>query len=89
MCLAVPGRVVRWLDDDPILALAEVEFGGIMRHCHMACVPDARVGEYVIVHAGVAIAKINSAEAEKTLAEIASLPDSTDWPPDMLENLPP
>lgn len=87
MCLAVPGIVVRWLDDDPIRALAEVEFGGITRRCHMACVPDARVGEYVIVHAGVAIAKVDAAEAAKTLAEIASLPNSDDWPPESPEDL--
>lgn len=81
MCLAVPGKVVRWLDRDPIRALAEVEFGGVMRRCHMACVPETQVGEYVIVHAGMAISKIDAVAAEKTLAELASLPETDEeWP---------
>jgi hydrogenase expression/formation protein HypC len=80
--------VVRWLDDDPICALAEVEFAGVTRPCHMACVPDAKVGEYVIVHAGVAIAKIDAEAAQKTLAELASLPDPPDWPTEVLEEPP-
>lgn len=88
MCLAVPGKVVRWLNDDPICALAEVEFGGITRRCQMACVPDASPGEYVVVHAGVAIAKVDAAEAEKTLAEIACLAEEADWPRDLPEELP-
>jgi hydrogenase expression/formation protein HypC len=81
MCLAVPGKVVRWLDNDPICAAAEVEFGGITRRCHMACVREAQVGEYVVVHAGVAISQIDAVEAQKALAELASLPEIDDWPP--------
>jgi hydrogenase expression/formation protein HypC len=80
MCLAIPGRVVRWLDSDPLMALAEVEFGGIVRQCHMACVPEARAGDYVVVHAGVAIARLDEVAAQRTLAELASLPEETEWP---------
>lgn len=80
MCLAVPGRVRRWLDRDPVMAAAEIEFAGVTRTCHMACVPDVEVGDYVIVHAGVAIARIDADEAARVLAELASLPDATDWP---------
>jgi hydrogenase expression/formation protein HypC len=80
MCLAIPGRVVRWLNDDPLLALAEVEFGGITRPCHMACVPQACVGDYVVVHAGVAIAQIDEIEAARVMAELASLGDEAEWP---------
>lgn len=82
MCLAIPGKVVRWLDDDPIMALADIEFGGITRPCHMACVPQARVGNYVIVHAGVAIALIDEIEAARAIAELASLPEEVEWPPE-------
>ena len=63
MCLAIPGKVVRWIDTDPLLAVAEVEFGGVVRPCHMACVSEARVGDYVVVHAGVAIARLDAQEA--------------------------
>lgn len=73
MCLAVPGKVVQWIDRDPIFARAEVEFGGIRRVCHMACTPDAAEGDYVIVHAGVAIARLDEAAAQRVLAELASV----------------
>lgn len=64
MCLGIPGKVVRWICRDGILACAEVEFEGVRRVCHMACVPEAAVGDYVIVHAGIAISRIDVAEAE-------------------------
>ena len=79
MCLAVPGRVVCWLDRDPTFARAEIDFGGICRACHMACVPDADVGDYVIVHAGIAISRIDAQEAERTLREIAAVGEDDDW----------
>ncbi len=71
--------MVRWIDNDPLLAVAEVEFGGVVRPCHMACVSEARVGDYVVVHAGVAIARLDAQEALRALAELASLPDDGEW----------
>jgi hydrogenase expression/formation protein HypC len=79
MCLAIPGKVVRWLVEDPLLALAEVEFAGVTRRCHMACVTEARIGDFVVVHAGVAIARLDADEAARVLAELASLPDVDEW----------
>ncbi|HVC93979.1 MAG TPA: HypC/HybG/HupF family hydrogenase formation chaperone [Pirellulales bacterium] len=79
MCLGVPGRVVRWIDRDPTFASAEVEFDGVRRVCHMACVPEAEVGDYAIVHAGVAISRIDVGEAERLLAELAILGDDEGW----------
>lgn len=76
MCLAIPGRVVRWIDRDPLFARAEVEFGGVRRICHMACVADASEGEFVVVHAGVAISRIDEAQARRTLIELASLDEA-------------
>lgn len=73
MCLAVPGKVIRWIQREPTFATAELEFDGIRRVCHMACVPDAEVGEYVIVHAGLAISRVDIQEAERILAELARL----------------
>lgn len=73
MCLGVPGRVVEWLDRDPLLARAQIEFNGVRRVCHLACVPDAEVGDYVIVHAGVAISRIDPDAAERLLDELRSL----------------
>jgi hydrogenase expression/formation protein HypC len=80
MCLAVPGKLLRWIDRDPILAVADIEFGGVRRACHMACVPTAREGDYVIVHAGIAISIIDAAQADRLLQELAALPAVSDDP---------
>jgi hydrogenase expression/formation protein HypC len=56
MCLGVPGRVVRWLSREELTAEAEIDFGGVRKRCHMACVPEATEGDYVLVHAGIALA---------------------------------
>lgn len=77
MCLAVPGRVVEWVDHDPLLARGWIEFEGVRRECHLACVPQARVGDYVLVHAGVAIAVIDARQAERTLLELRNLGEPT------------
>lgn len=73
MCLGVPGQVVRWLDHDPTFGRAEIEFDGVRRVCHMACVPAANEGDYVVVHAGIAISLINAEEAERVLRELREL----------------
>jgi hydrogenase expression/formation protein HypC len=76
MCLAVPGRIVEWLEPAGGLSCAVVEFGGVRRRVCMACVPEAVLGDYVIVHAGVAINRLDAAEAERVLAELALAFDS-------------
>jgi hydrogenase expression/formation protein HypC len=63
MCLGVPGRIVSIGPDITGMTMARVDFGGISREVCMACVPDAEVGEYVVVHVGFAIAKIDEAQA--------------------------
>lgn len=73
MCLAIPGRIVRWLNREPTFAQAEVEFEGVRRVCHMACVTEAEIGDYVIVHAGVAISRVDEEEAQKTLDDLARM----------------
>lgn len=73
MCLGVPGKVVRWIERDTPFARAEVEFEGVRREVHMACVPEASSGDYVIVHAGIAISRLDPDEAARTLADLARL----------------
>ena len=63
MCLAVPAKIV-----DQIDMLATVEIGNVRRKVSMMLLPDARVGEYVLVHAGFAIQAIDETEARRTLA---------------------
>lgn len=73
MCLGVPGKVVRWIDRDPTFARAEIEFDGVRRECHMACVPEADEGDFVVVHAGIAISRIDAEEAQRVLEDIRRL----------------
>ena len=73
MCLAVPGLLVDWIKREAPFHLATVEFAGVRREVHMACVPEARVGDYVLVHAGIAISRIDAAEAARVLALLQEL----------------
>jgi hydrogenase expression/formation protein HypC len=67
MCLAVPGKIVEILDGPPVSRQARVNFSGIVKAISLALLPDARVGQFVLVHAGVAIGVVNEAEAQRTL----------------------
>ena len=73
MCLGVPGRVAHWIDRDPLMAVAEIDFGGLCKRCQMACVPEAEVGDYVLVHAGVALTVLDTVAAEQLLSTLDSL----------------
>ena len=66
MCLAIPGKIESVLEDD--LRTGIVSFGGISKDVCLALVPDAGVGDYVIVHVGFAISKVDEATAQETLA---------------------
>ncbi len=81
MCLGVPGKVVRWVNHDPTFAQAEIEFDGVRRVCHMACAREAQEGDYVIVHAGIAISRVDPAEAQRIFAELALAGDDDGWHP--------
>jgi hydrogenase expression/formation protein HypC len=78
MCLAVPGRIIEWLDRTPTFARASVEFEGVRRTCYMACVTDAEEGDYVLVHAGVAISKVDAAEVRRIFDEFSRLEEQDD-----------
>jgi hydrogenase expression/formation protein HypC len=65
MCLAVPGKILA-VDECNGARLAKVQFGGITREAYLDLVPEAEVGDYVIVHVGFAISRLNAEEAERT-----------------------
>ncbi|MBX3422272.1 MAG: HypC/HybG/HupF family hydrogenase formation chaperone [Pirellulaceae bacterium] len=71
MCLAIPGQVVRWVERQPPFCEAEVDFLGVRRVCNLSCVPEAREGDYVIVHAGVAISLVDTKAAEQLLSQLS------------------
>ena len=80
MCLGVPGRVIeRPADDADDLASGLVEFDGVRRRVCLACVPEAQPGDYVIVHAGLAISTIDAAEAQRVLEHLRALGDADGW----------
>lgn len=65
MCLAIPGCVEEITGEDPLTRMARVRFGAVVKQVSLACVPEAQVGDYVLVHVGLAIARIDEAEAER------------------------
>ena len=68
MCLAIPGQIVSIVDsEDPLFKSAQVSFDGILREVNLAAVPEASVGEYVLVHVGMALNVIDEEEAQRTL----------------------
>lgn len=73
MCLAVPGQVLSIEGEDELTREGRVAFGGIVKRINLAYVPEAAVGDYVLVHAGFAIATIDAAEAERTLSYLAEI----------------
>jgi hydrogenase expression/formation protein HypC len=77
MCLAIPGKVIS-VDDLGLTRTAKVEFGGITRTASLDLVPEAGVGDYVLVHVGFAISKIDEEEARKTLEDLQTLANLQD-----------
>jgi hydrogenase expression/formation protein HypC len=63
MCLAVPGKILSVIGDDPVRRTGRVDFGGVVKEVNLAFIPDAQPGEYVIVHVGFAISKLDPDEA--------------------------
>jgi len=73
MCLAVPARVIK-IDVNS----ARVDVAGIVRNCNVQLLPEVKVGDYVLLHAGFAIEKIDEAEAKETLRIIAGAYEEND-----------
>lgn len=79
MCLAVPGRIVSVAGDDPLTRTGRVDFGGIVKEIQLSFVPEAQVGDHVLVHVGFAITLLDALEAARVfqhLAEIGALQDA-------------
>jgi hydrogenase expression/formation protein HypC len=78
MCLGVPGKVLRIDDGDAGMTMGVVSFGGIKKDVCLACVPEVEVGQYVIVHVGVAISRIDEDEAQRVFALLKEMEDLSD-----------
>jgi len=83
MCLGIPGKIVAVVGTDPFTRMGKVSFEGVMREVCLAGVPEADVGDYVIVHAGFAISQIDEEEAREVfeyLQAIAEVAESEQRP---------
>ena len=68
MCLAIPGKVLE-IEDASYPRMGKASFGGIQKRVCLEWIPDVKIGDYVIVHVGFAISKMNEDEAVKTLKQ--------------------
>ncbi len=77
MCLAVPGKIVSIAEDDaPHLRRGKVDFGGVLKEICLAYTPEAEIGDYVLVHVGFSLSRIDEEEARRifdTLREMEEL----------------
>jgi hydrogenase expression/formation protein HypC len=65
MCLAVPGKITSISGHDSLERTGKIDFGGILKEAYLGYVPDAKVGDYVVVHVGFAISRLDEAEAKR------------------------
>jgi hydrogenase expression/formation protein HypC len=72
MCLAVPGKVVE-ITGEGELRMGKVDFAGIQRQACLAYVPEVELGDYVLVHVGFAISRIDEQAAQETLLALAEI----------------
>jgi hydrogenase expression/formation protein HypC len=87
MCLAIPGKLIEVAEEPHGLLMGKANFGGIVKQVCLQYVPEAVPGDYVLVHVGFALGKIDEAEARRTyeaLAELQQLADleTPDFPED-------
>jgi hydrogenase expression/formation protein HypC len=84
MCLAVPGKLLEIVGDDPFTRVGRISFGGSIKEINLAFVPEAKIGAYLLVHAGVAISIVDEEEAKRVfeyLDEIERLGENEEKTP--------
>jgi hydrogenase expression/formation protein HypC len=77
MCLGIPGKITSIYEADG-LRMGKIDFGGVQREACLDYVPEAEVGEYVVVHVGFAISRLSEEEAQETLDLIREIMDIED-----------
>lgn len=78
MCLAVPGRLVEVHEHAGMLRAGKVDFSGVVREVNLAFVPEAEPGDYVLVHVGVALSRVDEEEANKVFEYLRELGEAED-----------
>ncbi len=74
MCLGIPGKVIEIRDDGP-LRMGRVDFGGVRKEACLAYTPEVGLGDYVVVHVGFSISKVDEEEALRTIELLATMGD--------------
>ena len=83
MCLAIPGKIASISCEDPLTRMGKIDFGGVIKEASLAYVPEANVGDYVIVHVGFAISRVDEEEANQVfeylreMQELSELDETT------------
>jgi len=73
VCLGIPGKIIS-IEENPLgINMGKVSFGGVVKEVCLAYTPEAQVGDYVIVHVGFAISRLDEEEAQQTLEALAEL----------------
>ena len=78
MCLAIPGKVTSITGEDPLMRSGKVDFGGVLREVSLAYVPEVKVGDYVIVHVGFALSRVDEAEAQQVFEYLREMEELSD-----------
>jgi hydrogenase expression/formation protein HypC len=73
MCLAVPGKILSMSGDDPLNIIGKVSFGGVVKEVNLAYVPEAKIGDYVVVHVGFALNIVDEEAALQTLNDLENM----------------
>jgi hydrogenase expression/formation protein HypC len=82
MCLAIPGKVVSISSDDPLTRMGRVDFSGIVKEASLAFVPEVKIGDYVIVHVGFALSKLDEEEAQKVFEYLKQMDELAEFADD-------
>jgi len=90
MCLSIPGKLIEIVAElDPVFRIGKVDFDGIKKDVNLAMVPEAKIGDYILVHVGAAISIIDEKEAKITFDILMQLGETddlnmTDWTKDII-----
>lgn len=79
MCLGIPGKIVKVYEKNG-LQMGEIDFGGVIREACLEYVPEAKIGDYTLIHVGFAISLLSEAEAAETLAYVREIAELGDEP---------
>jgi len=88
MCLAIPGRITSISGEDPLGRVGKIDYGGVFKEASLAYVPEAQVGDYVIVHVGFALSRIDPDEANKVFEYLREMQELADLEETPVEGVP-